>query len=161
MDQQNLEEFKKARHYALKRIAAQSYHSVLLGKCLQRKQFSLEVISKVMEEFKCLGFLNDAAWIEGFIKSHRTRLGAPLILAKLKSKGIDVRGLSIETDADSEKAAVLKLMNSRYSKRNLVDHKERQKVVAALMRKGFSWEIIRDVLGKVNGRVADIEEIRM
>jgi regulatory protein len=140
------DEYKRARQYALKRLAAQSYHSALLGKLLMRKEFPPEIISRVIQECRRAGFLNDTLWVENFIKSRQNRYGLPLILAQLRSKGISIEELPQEHDKDTELTAIHKLLKSRYRTRDLKNYQERQKVIAALMRKGFGWEAIREAV---------------
>jgi regulatory protein len=143
------EEYKRARYYALNRLAAQSYHSALLHKLMLKKEYSPEIILQVIEECRHLGFLNDELWVENFIRSHEKKWGMPIILAKLRFKGIVIDSDSMESDSDIEKSAILKLFEGRYRSKNLSDPKERQKVISGMLRKGFNWENISAVLNQV------------
>jgi SOS response regulatory protein OraA/RecX len=48
--------------------------------------------------------------------------------------------------SESQEKHVLHLLKTRYSSRDLTQFKERNKVIASLIRKGFSFSIIRKVI---------------
>ncbi len=144
-------EYTKAKKYAMDRLAMRSYPSAQLQKLLERNLISSNNIQKILLEFKKQGYLNDEEWIERFVKGQILRHNGPqMIIYKLMSKGISQKkaGEWIEKilNDDDAKKSIQHLLETKYKKRNLSDFKEKQKVIAALARKGFDLETIRSTL---------------
>jgi regulatory protein len=146
-----MNEFEEAKRYAYKRLAMRSYHSIELRKVLTEKQFNKESIEQVISELTRLGYLNDKDWIEAYINSLITRnFGPRQIYLKLKAKGIpeDESESFLEKIActNSQSAHIQTLLKTRYRHRDLSNFKERQKVIASLVRKGFELSEIYSYL---------------
>ncbi len=47
---------------------------------------------------------------------------------------------------DVEKEQVLRLIQTRYRSRNLLDYKEREKTIGALVRRGYGVNLVREVI---------------
>lgn len=133
-------EYEKARQYALRRVSAQSYHSAMLAGLLDRKKYPPEIISKIIHDFIEKGFLNDEFWVQSYVRIHHKRQSRRQILAKLRSKGISVEDLDLPFDEETELETIKKLIETRYRT------KERPKVIAALMRRGYPWDLIQAAL---------------
>lgn len=144
-------EVKGAKRYILNRLAKCSYCSFELKKKLSEKLVSDAVADKVVEECVQYGYINDREWIERFIeREQRKGKGASWIKNRLWQKGIP-NSLSEEIIAscsseEEEKKQIVKLLQTRYRSRNLEDYKEREKTVAALIRRGYPLETIREAL---------------
>jgi regulatory protein len=139
-----MNEFEKARAYALKRLGMKSELSSDLKKALLRKGYSEDIADKIVYECQQLGYLNDDEWIERYIDRFSRTKGARSIAYALQCKGID-------SDPVKEKIAALKpqepdqinhLLHTKYAKKDLSDPKQKQKVIASLARKGFSLDNI-------------------
>lgn len=144
-------ELHGAKQYALRRLAAKSYLEAELIKKLQERLVSDNTIKQVIEECRHLGYLNDTSWLESFIRRSLTKnMGPQAILMKLRTKGISENVarefLDKFDNAESEQERVRKLLETRYRTRDLSDFNVKQKVVASLMRKGFSYESIKNGL---------------
>ena len=70
---QELEQ-KKTRLYVLRRLSAQSYHSILLAKLLREKLVQSSTISLVIAECQARGYLDDQAWLENYMKAQLKRM---------------------------------------------------------------------------------------
>lgn len=142
------DDYTIAKRYALKRLSSQSLHSAQLRKILHEKQVSDDIINQIIVEFQRLGFLNDPEWIQSYIRGHSKRHGPRSILAKLRLKGIAreevEETLHSMSDSDTQKESILNLLKTRYKSRDLSDYKEKQKVIASLMRKGFDFDAIQN-----------------
>lgn len=144
-------EYAKAKKYALDRLAMRSYPSAQLQKLLQRNLVSTETIKKVLQEFASLGYLNDEEWIERFVKAQQGRhMGPQMIICKLMNKGISHKDAQryiekLSDHADTQKS-IQHLLKTKYKNRNISDYREKQKVFAALARKGFDGEAIKTAL---------------
>lgn len=144
-------EFERSRFFVLKRLSQRSYSSFELRFQLQERLVSQETIERVIDDCHYLGYLDDKAWLEQFIRTQLLRkLGPMMIEAKLYQKRVPKSFYepilaNLVTHEDQEKA-IKRLMNTRFRSKDLRDFKERQKVFGALMRKGFNPDLIKEIL---------------
>lgn len=135
---------EKAWSYALWRLSRQSYLTRNLDKLLERKGAEPEVRKAVIEKLTRLKYLDDEAWAASFVRIKQSQAQGPKKIALLlRSKGLTPPENLGEVDQAEQ---IKHLLKTRYSKRNLADGKERQKVIAALLRRGFSWDAIQGVI---------------
>lgn len=144
-------EYRQAKNYCLRRLSLQAMLSTALTRALKDRLISEKTIQQVISELNDQGFLNDQEWSASFVRTQTSRKVGPRAIAqKLASKGIkgDVLDTALEKswDCDTQKKLILSLLKSRYAKRNLNDFKEKQKVIASLVRKGFDFSIILEVI---------------
>ena len=93
-----------------------------LKAALQEKDASLNTTEKVITEFEQLGYLNDAEWLESFLRRMQR----------------EKKGSQYTDCKDNEVQSIERLLATRYRQKNLAAAKERQKVIASLARKGFT-----------------------
>lgn len=144
-------EFRIAKNYAFRRLAAKSYFSVELTRKLQEKKISSSTISAVIKECQKFGFLNDPEWMKSFISSQISKGNGPqMIQKKLLLKGVKsdqakavIQGMQTE-GLQLEKIDKLILKLSR--RRSFNDPKHKRNAIAALRRKGFSFSLIQEAL---------------
>lgn len=143
-------EYRLTKQYVLRRLTAQSYHSSQLAKLLKSKLVSSPIGDRLIQECLQQGYLDDANWIEGFMRHHRKRLSLRAILMKLKSKGLSQDELSQLAeqwqDPQEEVSAICHLIQTRYRTKNLQIYADKQKVISALARKGYSFDRIREAI---------------
>ena len=124
-----------------------SYFSGDLHKLLIRKGATEEVAERVVNEMQELGYLDDQAWVNSYIRRQLAgKKGGRDIQQQLRQRG--VRSELFEgrmPSEEEEREAVDLLLQTRYRNRNLDDPKERMKVKAALARRGFSFDTIDSV----------------
>jgi len=146
----NQVEYQRVKNYVIWRLSSQSYHSEQLSKLLKERLVQKETIIKILQDCQQWGYLNDEQWVQLFMKTHQSRYSLRLILIKLRQKGL--KPDTLEQIAQSwhqpkkELAAIQQLISKKYCSKNLKDFKERQKVVAALIRKGFQYDQVSQVL---------------
>ena len=147
-------EYRRVKNYVLWRLSKQSYHSEQLSKLLRERLVQEKTIHYVLKEFQDAGYINDDAWLKAFLRSQQKRSGLPVILSKLRVKGLSSHTLqNIDeswNDAEEELRAIQHLMQTRYRLKNLTDYKTRQKVFASLMRKGFAYEQVKAALNNLD-----------
>lgn len=130
----------KAKAFSL--LAKRSYFSKQLSEKLKEKGYPEKEIAPLIDELKEQKWLDDHDLAERFIQREREKgYGARVIAQKLRQKA---GPLPIEI-ADGE---IAQLIERKYKKKLPID---RQKVIAALLRRGFSYELIQRAL-------RDIEE---
>jgi regulatory protein len=140
-------EYKRGKQYLLRRLSAQHYHSLLLSKLMIERLIDPKIVAKLIQECLSWGVMDDKMWIESYIRSQRKRHGLPMILAKLKMKGFsrDMLEQIQETfrDPESDKQAISKLLATKYRSKDLTQFPIKQKVIASLMRRGYSYDSIK------------------
>lgn len=140
-------EYKGALQYALKRLSLKNQPSTELQQHLERKLVAESTITRIITECQQYGYLNDHNWLESFVRQQMARnIGPNAILMKLRSKGITQETaqtvLSGMDNQEDQSERIAHLLKTRYRKRDLSDYRSKQKVIASLIRKGFSFETI-------------------
>ena len=145
-------EYNGAKRYALWRLARSAQSSMALCKSLQERHVSEAIQQKVMAFLTTAGLIDDEDYVQRFVQCERARgRGPAAIRAKLKVKGIpaDMIGAALQPlDVEEEQQALARLLETRYRRYDMQDVKQRHKVIASLMRRGFSFDAIRSAIAK-------------
>ena len=121
---------------------------------LRRAWLSKEVVYEVIEFLKMRGYLNDSEFAKVVAQTYSKRklpIGKRAIRSKMISKGIaseliDEALEEIESDIElARKTAQVGL--KRYEKYD--GYEKRKKLSVFLYQKGFSWDVIREVLDEM------------
>lgn len=143
-------ELEKARNYAIRRLTQQSYHSEKLKNLLVQRLIPLDIAEKVIQECIERGFLQDDLWLDHYIKRNLKKMSKRVIFQKLKREGIPLEILKeLEEqwqDPQEEIEALKNLIQLRMKKKEMSDFKTRQKLIAYLARKGFSFDNIKEAI---------------
>lgn len=144
-------EYRYAKTYALKRLSKQSMPSMALQKVLRRYFVSEVNISRICKELSEQGFINDNEWAASYVRCQsRRRQGPRAIGHKLHLKGFSSEEtkqvLKEVASPETQRNLIRSLLATKYSKRNLSDYKEKQKVIGGLVRRGFDLELIMDLV---------------
>lgn len=144
-------EVQMAKRYALKRLSLQNLLSDSLARSLKEKLVSRQAVDAVIGELSSLGWLNDQEWTASFVRGQSSKkMGPRAIAGKLASKG--VRGERLEAalaeawNKGEQGEQIASLLKGKYRTRDLSDFKERQKVIASLVRRGFELPVILSTL---------------
>ncbi|MBA3602869.1 MAG: RecX family transcriptional regulator [Parachlamydiaceae bacterium] len=160
-------EYKGAKAFVLRRLSQKNYHSQELLGALAKRSVSKVTAVRIISEFTAQGYLNDSGWLSSFVRTLRSqRFGFKSILLKLMHRGITKEEASetieifreSESEEDNSKSSIEKLLDSRYRSRDLSDRKERDKVIAGLMRKGHDLKDIFEVLKLRKSREYGLKE---
>lgn len=143
-------EYKAVKNYVLRRLSSQSYHSYQLKKLLKERLVQSATSERIIEECVNWGYINDQAWIESFMRSRLRRSSLRSIIPKLQARGLPsslIQEIAEQwKDPEQEVEAVRKLLQTKYRSKDLTQPKERQKVIASLLRKGYSFDVVRQAL---------------
>lgn len=143
-------EYAGAKRYVLWRLARSSQSSMALLKSLQERCVSQTVQQNILTYLTKSGFIDDQDYVQRLIAGEKARgRGPAAIRAKLRKKGIPSSMAKAGLDGLNEEDQQLilqRLIQTRYSRRNLEDPKDRQKVIAALVRRGFSYDMIKLII---------------
>lgn len=141
------QEYLKVKAFVLRRLSQRNYSSFELKKKLKECLVSTRSIEGVLDECRHLGYLDDQSWLEGYISTLQIKkMGPRAIMMKLQSKGVPEEAylaiLAKVVTPENQLERIVKLLETRYKTRDLTDYKEKQKVIASLLRKGFDFELI-------------------
>lgn len=151
----NTLEYKGAKNYAIKRLSIKSQPTTEMDKALKERLVPENIREKIINEFTQFGYINDEEWIDGFIRVQLIKkMGPKAIYQKLKVKGIPneliTQFLEKHSSSETQQAQIKQLLSTRYKSCDLTDYKQKQKVIASLLRKGFDFEAVRNTLGKMD-----------
>lgn len=137
--------FGKARDKALKYLSFKSRTEYEVSKKLQEYDYSEEIIFRVLELLKRYNYVNDELFSKSYIKDrvHLKGYGKFKIKHELKERGVHEHIIE-ECLTDSplnELENAIKYINKK--NKNPSDQKERNRIYNALLRRGFSYEIIK------------------
>lgn len=143
-------EYRRVKGYILWRLSTQSYHSEMLIKLLRERLVQSHTIERLIEEMHRMGVLDDEAWLQNFFRVQQKRYSLSSILSKLHSKGFSSETLQRlakeRKNPEEEIQAILSLLNKRYAKHDFTQYKIRQKVISALVRKGYPFDQVHAAL---------------
>ena len=124
----------KAKAYAFRRLALRCHHSKELKEALLKKGALSSDVEEILKELTSLGYLNDEAWIESFIRKEIIKKnGKALILNKLRAKGLDApkdsRKAFLIVNSRVQKESIRRLLETKYRSRDLKRKKREAKSV--------------------------------
>lgn len=135
---------KRARERSVHYLKDQARTCAEVRRKLREGYYPPEIIDEVIGWLERCHYIDDSAYIRGYLDSHRERYSAREMQQKLLAKGLDrrlVQSLLSESDTDGG-AAIRRLLKRRhYSREDDPDTKRR--TAAYLFRKGFDSEDIR------------------
>jgi len=147
--------FDKARNYAflLLKFRLRSYNE--LYRRLRKKGFSEEACKKTLDFLKEHRFVDDNEFARLWISSRiKKPFGLRRLREELKIKGVDKSIIEQElgriAQDYSEEEVVLQLAKAKFERlRRIEPQKAKSRIYAFLVRRGFSPEIISDVVSQL------------
>lgn len=152
-----LEEKKKARDKALRLLAVRARSEKEIMDRLKQAKYSVRIIEEVITELKRLKLLNDADFAVMFARNRviSKPTGEYMLKQELKAKGLsekDIKqGIEAAFNEKPQTQQALELaIKIKARHRNQEEYKARKKVNDHLLRRGFSWDIVNDIMDKWN-----------
>lgn len=144
-------ERRLAKRYILLRLVRTSLHSSKVTELLSSRGVSSASIEWVIAELTASGYLNDEGWVDAYVGQQQRRGQGPRAIGhKLRSKGVGREAASdaaqLQRAPELQRQGIAALLEGRYRSYDLSDTKIRQKLIAALMRRGFDYSAINDAL---------------
>lgn len=131
----------------------------LLGK-LEEAAFTKEVSELALAYVKQFHYIDDYRYAVTYLRNHAASKSKRNLTEVLKSKGIDLDTIErayeeVEEEADSslEQAALKKELKRFQKKTTQNTIQEKKKWIASLMRKGFSYDLIRREIGTIEDNI--------
>ncbi len=146
-------EFAKAYERVLKFFSYRPRSERELQDWFTKKQVGEELQKLLTQKLKDLGYLNDEEFARWWIEQRVTfkPVGKRLLIMELRQKGITQEIIAELLDSyitkDTEKELARRMVEKKLkSLKHLSGLELKQKLVAALGRRGFSWETIKEVV---------------
>ena len=141
---------KRAKLRAMHLLNAMPRTEQQLREKLAQNEYPEDVIEAAVSYVKSFGYINDEAYIRNFIISRKNSKSKREIVMLLGQKGL--RGELVDNIVEemyaeeSELSTIKEIMRKKRWNPSEMEEKEKQKMLAYLMRKGFSYEEIRRAL---------------
>lgn len=150
------EEFSKAKNYVYRILARRMYTSKEIRDKLVERGYVDEIINEVIATMERYGYVNDQTYAEEWIRSrmHGRPKGKIALRQELARKGIDKSiiedTLSQTFDESTEDNMALDLARKKVrSYRNDDPAVIKRKLQSFLLRRGFTYATVRDVVEQV------------
>ena len=121
-----------------------------IADALRKNAYPERTIARVMARLDEAGYINDTDFAEQWAASRTTKgMGARHIRMELRQKGVDSEAIDealSAIDHDDMLSGALKAARKAASGKNLADPKDRQKIFAALARRGYGYAEARQAL---------------
>ncbi len=150
------DEIKKAKDTAYKFLSYRQRSKKEIVDKLKEKKFSDSAIEDVVHSLEEYNYINDADfasnWAESRVRSRRT--GRMILRSELLKKGIskDIVDKTLKEiyNKYNEMSLAIDALNSKAKMlRDLPEDKKKRRLYSFLMQKGFSYEIINEILGEM------------
>lgn len=118
---------------------------------LKQGGYEEDAVEAAIRYVKSFGYINDMEYARSFIDSRKDRKSKKELYAALLQKGVPAEIVEqVFEEADygekDSRQAIEALMRKKSYNSETADVKEKQKMMGYLMRKGFSYQDVRNVL---------------
>ncbi len=141
---------KRAKLRALHLLNTMGRTEIQLRQKLEQNYYSKDIIEQVITYVKSFGYINDEEYARSFIDSRKDKKSKKEIYIQLSQKGInkDLLDKVFEEyyDKDDSRDAIRKILEKKKIDPEKASPKDMQKILGYLVRKGFSYDDIRQVI---------------
>lgn len=150
------EELSNAKKYVYNILARRMYSSSEIRKKLKEQGYTDEIMDNVISMMEGYGYLNDKTFAEEWIQSRRQNnpKGKIVLKRELTQKGIEgdiIEEVFNQSFDESQQSEIALDMARRKSRSYINDDpiSARRKLQGYLIRRGFDFETVRNVVDKV------------
>ena len=144
---------RSAKEKAMRLLAHRARSRKELGDRLRQTGFADELVDSTIADMKRLGLVNDAEFALMFARNRMITkpVGEFLLRRELQQKGIgeaDIVKAVAEAYKEKSEYSVAKELAAKNKKKQikLDEAKARKRVADFLMRRGFRWDLVKDML---------------
>ena len=127
-----------------------------IADALRKNAYPARTIARVMARLDEAGYINDTNFAEQWAASRTGKgMGARRIRMELRRKGVDGDAIDealSSIDEDEMLSGALKAARKAASRKDISDPKDRQKVLAALARRGYGYSEAKQALDMLKER---------
>ncbi len=145
--------YERAKSIALNYLSRRMRSEKEVYKKLVEKEINDEIIEKTIDFLKKYNYINDETFVKHYIKDKLNLKGhgKKKIIYDLKDLGIDINIIEKffeenETFEEDEVATAMKMATKKAKNLDLNDFKQRKKLNDYLLRRGFSYNIIKSCI---------------
>lgn len=146
--------FDAAKYRAVTALSYTAHTAKSLQRKLMQKGVKADAAEAAVAYVRRIGYIDDESYARRYAEQLFTsrRYGAIRVRQMLRQKGIDSELIEqvIAECAPDATAPIVEILRTKYEGADLQDYKQRQKVMAALARRGYTWEDIGAAMEKYN-----------
>lgn len=119
---------------------------------LRDRGYSQEEIDEAVSFLMEYGYVNDAAYAERYIRSQASCKSRRSLRMELEKRGVarEVIDQGLEEEGIDEKAQIRRFLEKKgYQPGEASDPAKKRKIMAALARRGYSYDAVRGVMGEL------------
>ncbi len=147
---------KRATKRAMNLLQKRDYTEAKLREKLSEGLYPQEAIDAAIDYVKSYHYLDDERYARDYITYHIPTKSKNRIVQDLSNKGIKkdilipiLEELYEDEDLDPEASQIEALLQKKHYSKDL-DYKEQQKIIAFLLRRGFSLDKVKRVINSVS-----------
>lgn len=158
-DRQAFDLFIRERSYpfalekAISQLASRARTEKEIVACLRRNAYPEATIARVMARLHEAGYINDADFAAQWTAARASRgLGSRRIRMELRQKGVDQAEIDqalAEVDDDDMMSGAINAARKASRGKDISSPADRQKILAALARRGYDFSIAKQALHKL------------
>lgn len=145
--------YVKAQDIALHYIGYKMRTETEVRKKLQEKEFTEEIIERVLEFLIAYHYVDDIQYCKSYIKQRLNcnPKGSYALKMELRQKGIQESIIceTLEQMELDEFGNAVKLLEKKCSCLDKIDEKEKKRLFAFLQRRGYSYDIIKEAFSYI------------
>lgn len=144
--------FNRALHYLSFRMRSEKE---IVDK-LNEEEYGAAIVQEALQKLRRLDFVNDEKFAEAFIKTkvNTTKLGPEALKRELTAKGIavDIQQRLLAQHGEEEQFEIALELAQKVARKNErhASMQVKRKIESHLLRKGYNYDMIRDVLQHIN-----------
>lgn len=141
-------DLERARRYALWWVARMHLHSERLHKKLLERGADRQVADELIAQFQQQGWLDDQRWLHRWLEEKQKKYAPRKVLALLQSQGYSAATLEAARsvlDTRDGTQNLREFFRKRYGRVDRSNRKEKERVIRALVRRGFSLDQVLEV----------------
>ena len=158
---QGADQEEKAKEVALRFIEYRPRSSTETRQHLLKKDYPEDVVDRVIERLTAVELLNDAAFARYWVEQRQTfkPRSQLAIQQELRQKGLDRQTIDAALETVDEQAAAAKAAEAKARRwQDLPQEEFFKKVGGFLQRRGFSYEIVKEVTNSLWEEVNERDE---
>jgi len=134
---------------ALRLLARREYSRLELQTRLSSDSTDSQELESLLDDFEANGWLSEQRFVDAVVQTRRARFGTVKVLHELKAKGVSEGGIARarEALAETEVCAARTVWRKKFGEKP-VSMSERAKQARFLGGRGFSADVVRQVLGE-------------
>ena len=148
---------KRAKMRAMNLLQSRDYTRSALADKLKAGFYPQEVIEEALDYVASYHYIDDVRYSKSYIHYNQERKSRKVIELELLRKGVSKTDIEAgwrewyeEGNAQNEEEQIIRLLEKKHFQNVSSDPKQRQKIYAFLLRKGFSMESVSRAVKRYN-----------